>query len=88
MGYISSQLVDSEFINKPENGVGGATGLQWDGVAHLVADVDVHFIGHAQGQTYSLLPIGLRAHDHAVPVLGRQAELGTPLGDLRAGPEV
>lgn len=85
MGYISMSA--HQLVNKPENGVGGATGLQRDGVAHLVADVDVHFIGHAQGQTYSLLPVGLRAHDHAVLVLGRQAELGTPLGDLKAGSE-
>lgn len=78
---------DTELINIPENGVRGAAGLQRDGVAHLVADVDIHFISHTQGQVYSPLPVGLRAHDHAVLVLGQQAELSTPLGDLTAGSE-
>lgn len=78
---------DTELINKPENGVRRAAGLQRDGVAHLVADVDIHFISHTQGQIYSPLPVGLRAHDHAVLVLGQQAELSTPLGDLTAGSE-
>lgn len=70
-------------VDKPEHGVGGAAALQGDGVAHLVAYVDVHFVGHAQGQVDSLLSAGLGAHHHAVLVLGRQAELGTPLRNLR-----
>lgn len=40
---------DAEFMDRPENGVRGAASLQRDGIAHLVADVDVHFISHAQG---------------------------------------
>lgn len=69
-------------MDKPQNSVGGATGLQGDGVPHFVAYVDVHFVSHAQGQIHSLLPAGLRAHNHPVLVLGGQAELGTPLRDL------
>lgn len=84
---ICSCDTDTELINKPENGVRRAAALQRDGVAHLVADVDVHFISHTQGQIYSPLPVGLRAGDHAVLVVGQQAELSTPLGDLTAGLE-
>ena len=70
-------------LNRPQNSVGRAAGLQRDGVAHFMAYVDVHFICHAQGQIYSLLSVGLRAHNHAVLVLGGQTELCTPLRDLK-----
>ena len=70
-------------VDKPENGVGGAAVLERDGVTHFVAYVDVHFVSHAQGQVHGLLPAGLRAHDHAMLVLGRQAELRAPLRDLK-----
>lgn len=68
--------------HQPEDGVWGAAGLQWDGVAHLVADVHVHFVSHTQSQVHRLLPAGLRAHHHPVAILGWEAELCTPLGNL------
>ena len=69
----------------PQHGVVGAAALQRDAVAHLVADVDVHLVGHAQGQLHRPLGAGLRAHRRAVAEPGRQTELRTPLGDLGEG---
>lgn len=84
---LSSALLQAvkqtELVNKPQNSVGGAAGLQRDGVTHFVSYVDVHFISHAQGQIYGLLSVGLCAHNHAVLVLRRQTELCTPLRDLK-----
>ncbi|MEQ2191820.1 hypothetical protein XENOCAPTIV_002929 [Xenoophorus captivus] len=48
-----------------------------------MADVHVHFIGHTQGEIHSLLLVGLCAHNHAVLKLSGQAELCTPLRNLK-----
>lgn len=69
--------------HRPENGVVRAARLQRDAVSDLVTDVYVHLVGDTEGQIYSLPSLDLTAHHHAVLVLRRQTELGTPLRDLQ-----
>lgn len=66
----------------PEDSFTCATRFQRDAVPHFMADVDVHLIGHSQGEVYCLLRVNLGTDHHTVLVMGRQAELSTPLGDL------
>lgn len=69
-------------IYAPQYSVRGAAGLKRDAVSDLIADVDVHLIGHTEGQLHRALLVNLSAHYHAILILRRQAKLCTPLRDL------
>lgn len=69
----------------PQDRFTGATRLQREAVADLVANVDVHLVGDPEGQVHCLLSEGLAAHHHAMLEVEGQAVLGAPLGDLYKG---
>lgn len=58
-------------IYAPQYSVRGATGLKWDAVSNLIADVDVHLVGHTEGQFHRALLVNLSAHYHAILILRR-----------------
>lgn len=53
-------------VSVPEDCVTGATRFQGDAVPDLVANVDVHLVGHSQGEIDRLLSVDLRADHRAV----------------------
>lgn len=79
---LCASVVRQISLSRPEHGVVGAACSQRDAVPDLMADVDVHLVGHSQSEIHSLLRVDLGTDHHAVLELDRQAELGAPLRDL------
>lgn len=67
----------------PQDRLAGAAVLKRDHVADLMANVDIHFIRHAQGELDGGLLVRLRAHHAPMLVVDGEAVLGTPLRHLR-----
>lgn len=53
----------------PENSVSRAAVLQWNAVAHLMANIDIHLISNMKGQIDSLLSLDLTTHHNTMLVL-------------------
>lgn len=86
-GMQGTRSVDGE-PHPPQDRLAGAAVLKRDHVADLVANVDIHFVRHAQGELDSGLLVRLRAHHAPVLVADGEAVLGTPLRHLRARGDV
>ena len=66
-------------------GLGGAAVLKSYGVSHLLAQHDVHLVGHPLGHAHGCHPPGLGTGHCLLGATQSLHHVHTPLGDLRRG---
>lgn len=71
--------------DQPQDRFTGAAVLKGNHVADFMADVNIHFVRHSEGELDRGLLMDLCAHHAPVLVVDGKAVLGTPLRNLERG---